>query len=151
MAGPSTFARDTNVARWTSKSRGVISNVRAPRSVTNSNVWGVLPAIGDHGNTESMDPAALSARHQTVIQDQIRHGFQTRQPYDPPAGRAASSWANARRSGLSGHEIKALGALARQDRIRLRALCAALRALRYVAGIDPISGWAYGPTRLSRR
>jgi hypothetical protein len=78
----------------------------------------------------------MGDRNEQVLTDQIRHGFSTRQPYDPPAKRKASSWANARASGFDKHEIKAaLGALARQDRIRLRALCAGLRALRQIRAL----------------
>ncbi len=90
----------------------------------------------------------LPARHAQVLQDQIRHGFATRQPYKVPA---AQRLYLEQIGALDGNRPHALGHLARQDRIRLRALCAALRALRYVDEIDPISGWNYGETRLSRR
>ncbi len=70
----------------------------------------------------------LAARHAQVLQDQIRHGFATRQPYgaadDVRAGRRRSgSWLDRE------DHASALEQIARQDRIRIRAFCAALRAL----------------------
>lgn len=59
----------------------------------------------------------LSARHAQALEDQIRHGFLTRCPYAAPG---------AERRGVPRAAIEQL---ARQDRIRLRALCAGLRAL----------------------
>lgn len=77
--------------------------------------------------------AFLHGRAEQVLADLVRHGWRTRAPYNVPAGRIPSAWHHARISGLRGAEAQALGQLARQDRIRLRALCAALRALRGLA------------------
>lgn len=63
----------------------------------------------------------LRGRALQILEDQIRHGFLTRQPYHVPGG------------DRRGVPPAASEALARQDRIRLRALCVGLRALRSVS------------------
>ena len=63
----------------------------------------------------------LSARHAQALEDQIRHGWHTRAPHHVPGGERR------------GVPRAAFEQLARQDRIRLRALCAGLRALRILA------------------
>lgn len=88
----------------------------------------------------------LAARHAQVLADQIRHGWRTRAPYYVPAEIEALKRriTHLRWSGL---DAPACVQLARQDRIRLRALCAGLRALRETPQEPP---WVRRARRLGR-
>ena len=89
----------------------------------------------------------LAARHAQVLADQIRHGFLTRAPYQIPIAQARARYD---RGAWPLPETPALEQLARQDRIRLRALCAGLRLVRAAEECclrrDPLSGNAYART-----